>query len=228
MVCDCQDCIIRDVTIFSNLGAQELESISQLTHLSKYRRHQILFLEGNPTQMAFIIKSGMIKISKSLEDGREQILRILKPGDILGFEAIYKDSYSATAETLSEAQLCCLSKERFLHLLETNPGISLKMVQALGRELEEARAKIRDLGLKNAREKMATFLLSQISPSDKFGSKGQKLTLGLSRQEISEMVGLSQETVSRILSEFKKDKIIKMNRKEIVILNPARLISLSG
>lgn len=228
MACNCQGCIIREVTIFSDLGVRELESISRLIHLCKYRRHQILFLEDNPAQTAFIVKSGMIKVSKSLEDGREQILRILKSGDVLGFEAIYKDSYSAMAEALSEAQLCCLNKERFLHLLETNPGISLKMVQALGGELEEARSKIRDLGLKNARERMASFLVSQLSPSDKSGSKGQKLTLGLSRQEISEMVGLSQETVSRILSEFKKNKIIKTNRKEIVILNPAWLTSLSG
>jgi len=170
----------------------------------------------------------MIKVSKSLEDGREQILRVLRSGDILGFEAIYEDSYSATAEALSKAELCCLNKERLLQLLETNSRISFKMMKALGKELEEAQSKIRDLGLKNAREKMATFLLSQVSPSEKSGDKEKKLTLGLSRQEISDMVGLSQETVSRILSEFKKDKIIKTDRKEIVILKPDKLTSLSS
>ncbi len=228
MACNCQDCIIRGVTIFSDLGDDELESISRLIHLSKYRRHQIIFLEDNPAQTVFIIKSGMIKVSKSLEDGREQILSILKSGDILGFEAIYEDSYCATAEVVSDAELCCLDKGKFLRLLETNLRISLKMVKALGKELEEARSRIRDLGLKSARERVATFLLSQISPLDKSKSKRQKLTLGLSRQEISEMVGLSQETVSRILSEFKKGKLIKAERKEIVILNPDRLASLSG
>jgi CRP/FNR family transcriptional regulator len=228
MNCNCQECIIREVTILSDLGAEELESISRLIHLSKYRRHQILFLENNPAQTVFIIKSGMIKVSKSLEDGREQILRVLRSGDILGFGAIYEESYSATAEALSDGELCCLDKEKFLHLLETNPRISLNMVKVLGKELEEARSKIRDLGLKNARERIATFLLSQISPFDKSGSKGQKLTLGLSRQEISGMVGLSQETVSRILSEFNKDEIIKTNRKEIVILDLDRLTSLTG
>lgn len=227
MNCNCQNCIIRNVTIFSDLGTEELKNISQLIHMNRYRKHQILFLEDNPAKTVFIIKSGMIKVSKSLEDGREQILRILKSGDILGFEAIYEDTYSATAEVLLDAELCCLNKEKLLHLLETNARISFKVMKALGRELEEARSKIRDLGLKNAHEKMATFLLSQISPSGKSGSKRQKLTLGLSRQEISEMVGLTQETVSRILSEFNKDKIIKTNRKEIVILNPARLTSLS-
>lgn len=228
MACNCQDCIIREVTVFSGLEAEELESIGQLVYLSKYRRHQVLFLEDNPAQMVFIIKSGMIKISKSLEDGREQILRILRPGDILGFEAIYEDSYSAMAEALSDGELCCLNKEKLLHLLDTNPKISLEMVKALGKELEEARSKIRDLGLKNAHEKIATFLLSQMFPLDKSGSKGQKLILNLSRREISEMVSLSQETVSRVLSEFKRDKIIKTNRKEILILNSDQLISLSG
>ena len=228
MTCNCQDCVIRDVTIFSDLEAEELKSISQLIYLSRYRKHQVLFLEDNPAQTVFIIKSGTIKVSKSLEDGREQILRILKSGDILGFEAIYEDNYSATAEALSDAELCCLNKEKLLHLLETDSKTSLKMVKALGKELEDAQSKIRDLGLKNAQEKMATFLLSQISPSDKSGNKEQKLTLGLSRQEISEMIGLSQETVSRILSEFKKDKLIKANRKEIVILNPDRLTSLAS
>ncbi|NOX97378.1 MAG: Crp/Fnr family transcriptional regulator [Nitrospirae bacterium] len=228
MTCNCQDCIIRDVTIFSDLGEGELKSISLLIHLSRYRKHQILFLEDNPAHTVFIIKSGMIKVSKSLEDGREQILRVLRSGDILGFEAIYEDSYSATAEALSKAELCCLNKERLLQLLETNSRISFKMMKALGKELEEAQSKIRDLGLKNAREKMATFLLSQVSPSEKSGDKEKKLTLGLSRQEISDMVGLSQETVSRILSEFKKDKIIKTDRKEIVILKPDKLTSLSS
>ncbi len=228
MNCNCQDCIIRDVTIFAGLGAEELESISRLICLSRYRKHQVLFLEDNPAHTVFIIKSGMIKISKSLEDGREQLLRVLRSGDILGFEAIYEDSYSATAETLSEGELCCLNKDRFLHLLEANARISFKMMKALGKELEEAKSRIRDLGLKNAQERMATFLLSQVSPADKSRGKEKKLTLGLSRQEISEMIGLSQETVSRILSEFKKDKLIKTNRKEIVILNLDRLTSLSS
>lgn len=228
MICNCRDCVIRDVTIFSDLEAGELQSISRLIHLSRYRKNQILFLEDNPARAIFIIKSGMIKVSKSLEDGREQILKVLRSGDILGFETIYEDNYSATAEVLSDAELCCLDKGKFLRLMETNSKISLKMMKALGKELEEARSKIRDLGLKNAREKMATFLLSQVSLSEKSEGKEKKLTLGLSRQEISEMIGLSQETVSRILSEFKKDKIIKTNRKEIIILNSDRLTSLSG
>lgn len=228
MACNCQNCVIREVAVFSGLEVRELESIGRLVFLSKYKKHQVLFLEDNPAQTVFIVKSGMIKVSKSLEDGREQILKILRSGDIPGFEAIYEDSYSATAEALSDGELCCLNKEKLLHLLDTNSKISLEMVKALGKELEEARSRIRDLGLKNAHEKMAGFLIFQISPLDKFGSKGQKLTLDLSRQEISEIVGLSQETVSRVLSELKKDKIIKTNRKEIVVLVPHKLISLSG
>jgi CRP/FNR family transcriptional regulator len=224
MACDCKSCAVRDLTILAGLDCESLEKVSSLIYIKLYKRKKVIFLEDTPSKTVYIMKTGTVKTYKSHIDGREQILSILGPGDMLGFDSLYDDHYKSTAQAIQDAELCCIRKQDLLDLLKDNPAVSMKFMMIMNRELNQAQERIRDLGLKDARERVASLLITL------FNARGVMQGPGftLSRQEISEMVGVAQETVIRILSEFKADGFISTEGREIVITDPAGLKRLSG
>lgn len=228
MDAQCRVCTVRRTTIFSDLPSNELERIGKLLRLIRYRNHQILSLEGDVGQSVYLIKSGAVKVSRSLLDGREQILRILGPGDVLGWEALFGESSNVTAENLGESEICSIAQSDLSTLLEGNPALTRGVMRALFQELMKAQESIRDLGLKNARERVATLLLSIPLPCCQQQPHGQKVQLCLSRREISKLVGVAQETVSRVLSELRRDGIIELQGRDIRVLDRQQLSQLAG
>lgn len=224
MACDCKNCIVRSLTILSDLSFDELEKVSRLIYLKAFKRKKIIFLEDTPSTTVYIIKSGNVKIYKSLPDGRDQIINILSPGDMLGFDSLYDDHYSTTAQAIQDAELCCVRKKDLIDLLKDHPEVGIKFIKIMNRELNRAQERIRDLGLKDAREKVASLLVTLFESR----AEGRGPGFVLSRQEISEMVGVAQETVIRILSEFKSDKLIETEGKDIVVANPKELKRVAG
>jgi len=224
MGCNCKNCIIRDMTIFSGLDLVKLEEVGALVHIKSFKRKKVIFLEDTPCTTVYVIKTGNVKIYKSLADGREQILNILSPGDMLGFDSLHDDMYSYTAEVIQDVELCALSKDDLVKLLTENPEVNMKFIKVMNRELNRAQERIRDLGLKDAREKVATLLVTLYQSRGKDDKPG----FALSRQEISEMVGVAQETVIRILSEFRSDGVILTEGKNIVVKDEDSLCRLAG
>ena len=224
MPCDCKNCIVRSLTILSDLDFGELEKVSALIYLKAFKRKKIVFLEETPCSTVYIVKSGNIKTYKSLADGREQIINILSPGDMLGFDSLYDDRYSCTAEVIQDTELCCIRKPDLINLLKHNPEVGLKFIKIMNRELNRAQERIRDLGLKDARERVATLLIMLFSSRAEGAGPG----VVLSRQEVSEMVGVAQETVIRILSEFKADGVIRTEGKSIFVTKPDALKKWAG
>ena len=224
MACDCKNCIVRDLTILSGLSFDELEKVSALIYVKPFKRKKIIYLEETPSNTVFIIKTGNVKTYKSMFDGREQIISILSAGEMLGFDSLYDDRYSSTAEVIQDAELCCIKKQDLINLLKNNPEVGLKFIKIMNRELNRAQERIRDLGVKDARERVATLILTLFT--SKGAGDNPKVTL--SRQEISEMVGVAQETVIRILSEFKSDGVIRTEGKNIFVSDADALKRLAG
>jgi CRP-like cAMP-binding protein len=224
MACDCKNCIVRGLTIFSDLGASELEKVGTLIYLKSFRRKKIIFLEDTPSNTVYVLKTGTVKCYKSLPDGRELIISILTPGDMLGFDSLYEDHYSNTAEAIMDTELCCIRKKDLVDLLKNSPEVGIRFIKKMNKELQSAQERIRDLGLKDARERVATLLMTLFMSRGE--GQGPKFTL--SRQEISEMAGVAQETVIRIISEFKSDGLIASEGKNIVVLKPEELRKTAG
>ncbi len=221
--CDCSHCIVRDLTMFSGLPPHLLHLVDGLIVSTRYHRREAIFYQGDPCREVYTIRTGGVKTSSALPDGREQILGISGPGDLLGFEALYENAYGYTAEAVTEVEVCGLARTQLTELLSKHPEISLNFIRLLNRELNRARNQVRDLGVKDARERVASLLLS-LAPS----KDAKTFSLALTRTEIAEMVGVAPETLIRILSEFKKKKLIQARGREIAILNPAKLSTLAG
>jgi CRP/FNR family transcriptional regulator len=186
---------------------------------ARYRKNQILFFEGGAAQHMFALHAGLVKLVKSLENGKDRITAVLFPGELFGLETLSHPNYPLTAVTLRDSEICAAARDEVILFLQSNPEIALGMVRYLVAEVGRVRTQVTDMSFKDARMKVATFLLSLIA-SDLSSHNGRgTLTLPLSRQEIGEVLELSPETVSRTLTAFRREQLIIARGRQLIIEN---------
>jgi CRP-like cAMP-binding protein len=213
----CTDCPVLKSLLFRGLSNEQIARLGCIFRPARYRRSQILFFEGGVGQHVFALHSGLVKVVKSLENGKDRITRVLFPGELFGLEALTENTYPLTAVTLRECEICAASREEFLDFLHSNPDVALGMVRFLVSEVARVRTQVTDMSFKDARMKVATFLLSLISSETQAPTETYSLTLPFSRQEISEILELSAETVSRTLSTLRREQVLEARGRRVTI-----------
>ena len=224
-LCDNEGCVLCTAQLFSGLGQEYVCRIQSLLNKHSYRQHDVLFREGEPANRLFVLRSGQVKLTTSLPDGREQILRLGAMGHLLGLESLNAGTYSYTATAILPAEACTIRHKDLMRVLESNPTVSMRVIETLSEELDQAQHLIRDLGLKSAPERVTSFVLSLLPPR---GKANGDFPLVLTRHEIAEMLGLTVETVSRVMAELKREQIIDAPRGHIRILNLKKLQEIAG
>lgn len=211
---------LRQISIFSELKDEFLEKIHRISMLRKYGRGRIIFMEGEPGEAFFYVRSGLVKITKLSRDGREHILHILNEGHIFAEVTLFcKTEYPATAEVLEEAEIGVIKNEDLEKVIMENPELALQLIKYLNNRLVEAHMKIRNLALYDTFGRTAQALLKLAEDYGKKSSKGIELDLNISRQELANIVGTTRETVIRALAAFKKEQSIGIDKNTITIIN---------
>jgi len=219
----CADCPVLRTSLFQSLTPEQIQRLGCVFRPARYRRNQILFFEGGTAQHLFALHTGLVKMVKSLENGKDRITGVLFPGELFGLESLTDLAYPITAVALRDCEICAAPREDFATYLQTNPDLAIGMVRFLVGELERVRTQVTDMSFKDARMKVATFLLSLLSHDTPATNENLTLTLPLSRQEISEVLELSPETVSRTLSAFRREQLVTARGRQMVIQNRADL-----
>lgn len=223
-ICALCQCHIKENALFTGLTEAQIDAFKDVVVISQHKKREFVFMDGDDCVGLYIIRSGRVKVVRASSAGKEQIIKILNPGEILGFEVFYDARhYKNTAVVMEDCELCFVSRAAFFSIIEREPQIASKLIIALGSELNQAYERIGNLGLLNAREKLAHLLYTLAS---EYGVKtvgGVKLNLTLSRLEIAELLGITQETSIRLLKSFKEEGIIEIKRKEIIIRSLNRL-----
>jgi CRP/FNR family transcriptional regulator len=219
----CANCPVLKTSLFHSLTPEQIQRVGCVFRPARYRRNQILFFEGGSAQHLFALHTGLVKMVKSLENGKDRITGVLFPGELFGLESLTDLAYPITAVALRDCEICAAPREDFATYLQTNPDLAIGMVRFLVGELERVRTQVTDMSFKDARMKVATFLLSLLSHDTPETSGNLSLTLPLSRQEISEVLELSPETVSRTLSAFRREQLVAARGRQLVIQNRASL-----
>ena len=215
----CSNCPVLKTSLYRDMSTDEIQTLGCVFRPARYRRNQILFFEGGIAQHLFALHSGLVKVVKSLENGKDRITRVLFPGELFGLESLTDASYPLTAVALRDCEICAAPREDFATYLRTNPDIAIGMVRFLVGELQRVRRQVTDMSFKDARMKLATFLLSLITSDTPANNGTVSLTLPLSRQEISEVLELSPETISRTLSAFRRELLLVARGRHMVIQN---------
>lgn len=222
-----ETCIIRQSKIFKNLNKSELERVSIEKTCEPYKKGTVIYKENSHVNGIFCIYKGIIKIYKTGIDGKEQIIRFAKPGDLIAFRSVLSGELACTtAKVLEDSILCYIPAETLFYLIKNNGNFALELLQLTCKELDEANSYIKDIAQKTVRERLAEILLHLKENFELDNENFLKITL--SREELANIVGTATETVIRLLSEFKNDNFIELYGRKIKILNLQALEKLAN
>ncbi len=222
-----EDSLVRNHILFRHLTESEFGKVNDEKVTEHHKRGSVLYHEGNRINGFYFISEGIIKVYKTGFDGKEQILRFAKSGDIIGFRSILSNEQACTtAEVIDEAVTSYIPGDILINLVKTNGNFSIELMQITCRELGQANAYITDIAQKTVRERLAEILVQLIND---FGLDDNKvLLISLTREELANIVGTATESVIRLLSEFKQDKLIELNGRKITVLNMPGLVKVGN
>jgi len=226
---NCESCGLRAAGFFCQLNPATLKDFNAVRTTATYPGGSILYIEKQDPRGVFVLCAGEVKLSISSSAGKTLILRIAKPGEILGLMAVLANTpYEVTAETLHPCQVAFIRREDFLQLLTKHPEMHQGVVKQLTTLYSGACEQLRTVGLSaSAPEKVARLLLDW-SSDGKQTKSGMQIKVPLTHEEIAEFVGTTRETVTRTLSEFKTKQLVVLQGSTLTISNRAALESIGG
>jgi CRP/FNR family transcriptional regulator len=221
----CTLCPGKEHSLFSDLPREDLDTISQHKTCIRYKKGQTLFYEGTRPMGLFCINSGKVKVYKISSEGKEQILKLAKPGDFLGYRALISEEfYNSSATVIEEGAICYVPKSDFLEILQKNPAFFRKMAKRVAHELGLMEQKLVTIAQKSVRERLAATLIMLKETYGMEGDESDLIDIALSREDLANIIGTATETVIRLLSDFKTQKLISLQGKKIKVLDHKGLI----
>jgi len=204
--------------LFKKLTDEELNRLNFEKSCSTYNKGTIIYREGSRLTGFYCVTKGIIKIYKTGIDGKEQIIKFAKRGEIIAYRSLLSQELACTtAKVIEEAVLCHVPYQTLLFLIQNNWQFSHHMLQIVCRELREANDYITDIAQKSVRERLAEVLLLLRENFDL--DRQNTLQISLTREELANMVGTATESVIRLLSEFRTDNLIELQGRKIKFLN---------
>jgi CRP/FNR family transcriptional regulator, cyclic AMP receptor protein len=225
----CKTCPLTKERQFCNLPPKGLEEIEAISSSATYPKGAILFAEGQEPRGVFVICNGRVKVTASSIKGKSLILRMAGPGDVVGLSgAMSGKPHEVTAESIEAIQANFIPQDALRHFLKENAEGAWRMAEILNKIYHSTFRHVRYLGLcGSAAAKFAMFLLDQVDDSDERKLADRK-RFTLSHEEISEMIGASRETVTRLFTDFKRKKLIEVRGSILVVKDRNGLETLAG
>ncbi len=222
----CTQCPVLENLLRGLLSSEQLAELTCVFHTAHFQKDQVLSFDGGDARHIFALYSGTVKISKSFENGKSRITRVVQAGELFGLEALESAKYSMTAVAMENCTVCTASRESFLGLFRSHPDIAEALVRCLLGEIEQLRNQLTRMTGRDARCRVAAFLLSLLPAERKVEPEPCTLRLSFSRQEIGEMLDISAESVSRALSHLQQEGLLTARGRRLLIPNPHRLHAL--
>lgn len=214
-------------TVFKHLSPDELALLPIEDGSDNYKRGEYVYEEGHRINGFYCVIRGIIKIFKTGFDGKDMIIRFAKPGDIMGFRSTITGELACTStRVIEDASVCYIPGELVKSFVKSNGEFAMDLLELSCNELGEANDYITDIAQKTVRERLAEVLI-HLKWTFNLDSENF-LQISLTREELANLVGTATESVIRLLSEFKQDKLIELHGRKIKILDEAKLIKIGN
>lgn len=220
-ICD----LFENPEILKHFSKEELAELSHEKKIISFKKGDLLIEEGATPKGIYYIDKGTAKMYKLGFNGKEQILRFIKTGDILGYRSILsKQPYGASATAMEDTECCFIPEKFFLKVLEHHPKLAFDILRRISEDLGESAQTITFLAQKTVRERLAEvlLLLEKKLGTDKDGF----IKISLTREEMANLIGTATESAIRLISEFKTDNLIEVEGRKIKILAHQKLTKL--
>ncbi len=219
---DCRSCGIRDMVLFADLNEQDFGEIHTPIDDMVFAADAVLFTEGQQALGVFTLRKGMVKLVRSTADGRERIVRVLRPGDVIGLEALATAHYDTEAVAMVESSVCRIPLSVMHHLSAHSPRLHMRLMQKWQQALKDADDWLAELNFGTARQRVAGLALKMRD------SEQPQFTSFFARDDMGAMLDLKLETVSREISALVREGLIKpldKSGRRYEILDDQRLMS---
>lgn len=218
------DCDVTHQSLFTCLSNPELQLFEESKSCLFFRKGQAIFAEGHYPLGVYCIDAGKVKLEHNGEEGKKQIVRMAKAGNIIGYRALLcQEKYNASAVAIEDTNVCFIPKDVFSTVLLSNNRLSHNFLQLLASDLRKAETHITELAQKTVKERIARALLF-LRETYGLGADKATINVALTREELADFVGTATETAIRLLSDLKSEGIVELAGKKIRILDLAALV----
>jgi CRP/FNR family transcriptional regulator len=225
----CATCSMRELCMPFGLDADELAQIEALVGSRKrIRKGQPLYQAGDPFEALYAVRVGSVKTVVLAEDGREQVTGYHMPGDIVGLEGMALERHTGSATALEDTDACVLASDTLETLAKRVPALQHNLRRFLAREITREQSVMLVLGSMRAEERLAAFLIDLAARYRQRGYSSTQFVLRMTREEIGSYLGLKLETVSRLFSRFQQEGVVRIQGREVTLLDPTALQQLCG
>lgn len=200
---DCRQCSLRETVLFAGLREADFEKIHQPINQFVLTPGQVLYYAGDASDRMFTIRSGLVKLVQYLPDGMQRIVRLVRTSDVTGLEALLGKPYEHDAIVMQPTEICCLPVATVQSLSKENPDLHVELLKRWHHALSQADAWLTELSTGPARERVARLLLRLVSDTE-----NDECTL-FGREDLGAMLGITTETASRTVAEFKRQGWLK-------------------
>lgn len=214
-------CPVHEFALFAALGASISDALQKVeSETVEYAATDTIYAAGVSAQHLYLLHDGHVKLFKTTANGKDQIIRVVKPGEIFGFDGLVDTSYNHSAVPLKHASVCRIAVDKLDALGERRPEVERLIMVRCIQELQHADERLLELGAKRSAERLASFLLAWCNPT----AKNSWTPLVLSRLEIAQLLGLTIETVSRLFAQWKRDGLVEEKRQAIQIMDRKKMV----
>ncbi|QPC48163.1 Crp/Fnr family transcriptional regulator [Mangrovibacillus cuniculi] len=214
--------LLSQISLFDELPMEELHIIDELSEMRPVPKGTIIFSPDKPIEALFLLKKGQVKLYKINPSGKQFTIDVLIDGNIFGETSTLSltddDTY---AEAMTETYLCIISKTEFEKFIENNPKIALKLINILSTRLKEIYSMSEKIALGDVKYRILYLLVKLSEKTGKRKNHWQSINMKLTHQDIANMVGSSRETTSSIMSQFKKEGLVKKGLKFSIHIDEA-------
>ncbi len=225
----CADCASHDWCLPAGLDAKERKLLDRLSvHTRFIGRGGIVYRSGAAFNSLYAIRSGFVKSTITLDDGRERVTGLYMHGELIGMDAINTGKYMCEAVALEDSSVCAIPFDELECLTRDIPALQQYLHRVMSREIAHDYGVMLLLGSMRAEERVAVFLVSLSKRYAALGYSPTRINLRLKRDEIGSYLGLKLETVSRVLSRFQEDRLIAVQHKDVEIKDLDRLNRMIG
>ncbi|MFB9860623.1 Crp/Fnr family transcriptional regulator [Salinicoccus siamensis] len=206
---------VRKVPIFNHLNDKEMDEVFNQVNSKTYKRQEHLYMAGDPENALFVLHRGKIRIYRLNEEGKEQLIRVLLPGDFTGELALFggeamHDSYAEAAE---ESKVCEIQKKELYTLLKEYPEIGIKIIERFSERLSEVEQQTTNISLLSSEERLIEFIRTDVDEND-------RLKLSMTKKDLASYLSMQPETLTRLFKKLEQDEILeRVDHKTYILLD---------
>lgn len=216
--------LLRNQPLFQQLDESALSRLTSYAIMRQVPRDQTVFEQGTPALRFYLLLEGRLKVTQVTADGRQVMVRVVHPGDLFGFaRALSRSDYPGTARAAVDSRIIGWPMSDWDAIVETNPQLAVNAMQTIGQRLDEAHTRLREMSTEEVERRVAHTVLRLTLQAGRRERDGVRIDFPISRQDIAEMTGTTLHTVSRIVSSWESQGLVRSGRQRLTVTDSAGL-----